>query len=435
MRRILLSLAVLGMMVLLMCAGAEAQGVWHPASEIRAGTLGSASDSWSIPGGVNIGNAVIGGYDISANAPLWGSDSSATNELQTISVGSGTLTLSDGGGTVTCAEITGSAALCDSNDAVNDPIASCTNVNSCTITAEDVQCSGCVDASDISTSIGACSKICDDATGGSSLWLESGSNIYRASGNVGIGISGPNALLQVYKDSSHWISIDPYYSSSHYHTIRSASTIYIRAGDSGYTNYFNTGGTFGTGSVSLGYGGTALITSYDSNEDITIDPRDSGDIIMQGKVGIGTTSPGSWDLYVNGQEYVSSHLRTGSYALIGTSIRSSDLMLDVGGKVGATYYCDQSGGNCKTIAQLASIPSNYVRDVEFVSVVHGSGSSGGAYCSGGKRPIGGGCSGNTIAYDQTLISSVPLPTQGWWCKYTKPPDNGFTVYAICAYIE
>ena len=54
------------------------------------------------------------------------------------------------------------------------------------------------------------------------------------------------------------------------------------------------------GDLYLGYDDTtAVLTTHSTNEDLTIDPDGTGDIIMQGNVGIGTTSPG-WPLAVNG---------------------------------------------------------------------------------------------------------------------------------------
>ena len=45
----------------------------------------------------------------------------------------------------------------------------------------------------------------------------------------------------------------------------------------------------------MGYGGGATLSTYDSNENLTIDPQGSGNIILNpdsnGKVGIGTTTP------------------------------------------------------------------------------------------------------------------------------------------------
>ena len=126
--------------------------------------------------------------------------------------------------------------------------------------------------------------------------------------------------------------------------------------------------------------------------------------------------------------------RTSGNVGIGDSTPDGTLRLDVEGRVGATEYCDQNGANCKSPSSiLTSIPSNYVRNVEVVNTVHNPPARyGGAYCTAGRKPIGGGCSGNTIAYDQTLISSAPLINQGWWCVYNRPPDNGFGVFVICA---
>ncbi len=143
----------------------------------------------------------------------------STGATQTLSVSDGTITLSDGGGSVDCEEITGDAGLCDSVDDVG--VGSCTDVNDCDITAEDVSCTGCVDATDVSASIGTCSNICTDADsnaktlcadneflagdtttdcwtateivtagggsgGGSSFWESSIYGIKYASGNVGV---------------------------------------------------------------------------------------------------------------------------------------------------------------------------------------------------------------------------------------------------------
>lgn len=43
-----------------------------------------------------------------------------------------------------------------------------------------------------------------------------------------------------------------------------------------------------------GYSGTlSSITTQDANEDLTIDPNGTGRVILQGNVGVGTTSPDS----------------------------------------------------------------------------------------------------------------------------------------------
>ena len=83
--------------------------------------------------------------------------------------------------------------------------------------------------------------------------------INRVNGNVGIGNTAPDEKLRV--DGN----------------IKSA-------------------GDFIGSAIKLGFAGTANITTYDTNEDLLINPNGSGDILMQttsGNVGIGTTSPSS----------------------------------------------------------------------------------------------------------------------------------------------
>ena len=78
-----------------------------------------------------------------------------------------------------------------------------------------------------------------------------------ASGNVGIGTTAPDEKLRVQGN------------------VKSA-------------------GDFIGSAVRLGFAGTANITTYDTNEDLLINPNGSGDILMQttsGNVGIGTTAP------------------------------------------------------------------------------------------------------------------------------------------------
>ena len=54
-------------------------------------------------------------------------------------------------------------------------------------------------------------------------------------------------------------------------------------------------------------------------------------------------------------------LREDGRAIFGAGTPSSDLKLDVEGKVGATEYCDNSGGNCKAITAMGGgIPSGYM---------------------------------------------------------------------------
>jgi len=93
-----------------------------------------------------------------------------------------------------------------------------------------------------------------------------------ASGNVGIGTTAPDEKLRVQGN------------------VKSA-------------------GDFIGSAVRLGFAGTANITTYDTNEDLLINPSGSGDILMQttsGNVGIGTTAPAA-KLDVNGSIYPTTH--------------------------------------------------------------------------------------------------------------------------------
>jgi len=109
-------------------------------------------------------------------------------------------------------------------------------------------------------------------TVGAYIWLDKDSNnlmLLNRDGKLGIGNTAPDEKLRV--DGN----------------IKSA-------------------GDFIGSAVRLGFAGTANITTYDTNEDLLINPNGSGDILMQttsGNVGIGTTAP-SRNLHI--------HANTGS---------------------------------------------------------------------------------------------------------------------------
>ncbi len=122
----------------------------------------------------------------------------------------------------------------------------------------------------------------------------------------------------------------------------------------GYGNCLDNVGGGGTSYWSL-YDGTSNIYRLNGNVGIGIDQPTQkldvrGNVLVTGGIRAGSQgSPGPWGIHVTGPGYISDYLRTGSYAIIGTTSRSSDLMLDVGGKVGATEYCDENGENCFTV--------------------------------------------------------------------------------------
>jgi hypothetical protein len=113
---------------------------------------------------------------------------------------------------------------------------------------------------------------------GDSDWIISGNDMYTGAGvtgNVGIGTTSPDQTLHV----NGSLRVQDY-------------------------SFFH-GGIYAepwilVDEISLGYGGSnSRITSYDTDEDITIDPAGAGDIVLQGNVGIGTTEPND-KLDVNG---------------------------------------------------------------------------------------------------------------------------------------
>ncbi|MFA4855215.1 MAG: hypothetical protein WC634_01335 [archaeon] len=104
-------------------------------------------------------------------------------------------------------------------------------------------------------------------------------------------------------------------------------------------------------------------------------------LLVQGAVGIGTTSP--------------------STGTVGP------LKLDVEGPVGATAYCDQSGNNCKTIAQIAVLPT--CADGDYLRF------SGGAWVCSGTAP----CTPNCGCAASTCTGSTCPNGCGGTCAGTK----------------
>ncbi len=136
-------------------------------------------------------------------------DASSTNELQTISQTGTSLILSNGGGTVTVADNDNDSAnelqtisksgttvtLSNSGgsftDAVNDADASTTNE------IQDLNLSG-----NTLTITNNASATNIDLSGYSSLWQETGNDIYYNNGYVGVGVSNPDGKLIVQGDAS-----------------------------------------------------------------------------------------------------------------------------------------------------------------------------------------------------------------------------------------
>jgi len=120
-------------------------------------------------------------------------------------------------GTITLGTET-SGNYCSDNSCA-DSIASCTNVNSCTITAEDVVCNNCVGATDLADSFDNCndcdgrflfedsSDVWNDDGGSDTLRFEGDNDQYLlylvgSSDRVGIGTNNPGKKLSVNGDIS-----------------------------------------------------------------------------------------------------------------------------------------------------------------------------------------------------------------------------------------
>lgn len=68
----------------------------------------------------------------------------------------------------------------------------------------------------------------------------------------------------------------------------------------------------------------------------------SGDVFVEGNLGVGTNTPAARMHVTNGNAVVDGTVG------IGDSAPDGNLKLDVEGPVGATQYCDQNGSNCAT---------------------------------------------------------------------------------------
>jgi hypothetical protein len=121
------------------------------------------------------------------------------------------------------------------------------------------------------------------------------------------------------------------------------------------------------------------------------------DLIIQGNVGIGDTTP------------------------------DEDLKLDVEGKVGAAEYCDENGNNCKAITEIGGS-----LDCTTVSQTSGSSRNKFASCPSGYRVTGGGCDFYYYGYQAQWNPLFGHPEgNGYRCR----GENVQAAYAQCCRIE
>jgi hypothetical protein len=178
---------------------------------------------------------------------------------------------------------------------------------------------------------------------GASLWTASGDNIYRESGNVGIGTVDPQAKLYVYDASNASIVIRRGNADS-------GSTAELLFGASALDHprikagiFFERTGLYGKGSLHL---------AVDQADDVGSVTKDDARLTINevGNVGIGTPSPGA-ELDVNGNVQVSG------------KIYQNNVEVSPPGTLCGFYIEDSGwqGANCNGHNPLASCPDGYTR--------------------------------------------------------------------------
>lgn len=132
---------------------------------------------------------------------------------------------------------------------------------------------------------------------GGSSYGKSGTILQPDGGNVGIGTTTfePGYILKVQPPGAGGIQIDS-----------------TGIGNSGYSSLYLTSADGGSGQIwkysgtASGYGGAASLNIYNSGGNIAFHSnvvQNAMVLTNGGNVGIGTTSPGSYNLYVNGSTY------------------------------------------------------------------------------------------------------------------------------------
>lgn len=173
-------------------------------------------------------------------------------------------------------------------------------------------------------------------------------------------------------------------------------------------------------------GGYSMVLYNNGNVGIGSDTTPDAKLDVQGDMIVDSSATIGGNLNVGLNLDVTSDLEAARIGVGGANMDEA-LELDVNGDIGANYYCDQNGANCKTAASLITTANtNYVRNVEIVSLDYQACSSGITIsCPSGKKIIGGGCQ----LFSGVWQKSYPF-TDGsaWFCKISGDCSG----YAICA---
>ncbi len=147
------------------------------------------------------------------------------------------------------------------------------------------------------------------AGGGSSLWTESGSDVYRASGKIGIGTSSPSYIMDI-QASSATFGLKGTSSNAVLYLDKksSASYAYILYRINSSNKYYV--GLLGNDTYKINYGGSSGLHG--------LEVKTSGDVAMSGNLEIDE------DVYVNQNLEVADDLTVGSVTISGGDVKTQN---------------------------------------------------------------------------------------------------------------